>query len=156
MGFVRFCKAITTLGPVGYSVAPGTTASLIVFVALYFLKPMTPQAMALQIAGATFLVSFLSVFVVQKYEACGDRPEIVIDELVGSIVTMMFVPHKIWLYILGFVLFRIFDIKKPWCIGSCEFIPGTWGIMADDIAAGFMSNIILFLTLIIYGAFAHG
>ncbi|HNX68768.1 MAG TPA: phosphatidylglycerophosphatase A [Candidatus Omnitrophota bacterium] len=74
-----------------------------------------------------------------------DPQYIVIDEVCGIFVTFMLIP---WTWVtasLGFLLFRLFDIFKPFPIRSLERIPGYWGILADDLGAGFCAWIILFL-----------
>ena len=66
-----------------------------------------------------------------------DHPGIVWDEWVGFLITMWLAPAG-WVWLLaGFVLFRIFDILKPWPINLLDrHVPGGWGIMLDDILAG--------------------
>ena len=73
-----------------------------------------------------------------------DQPSTVIDEVVGYLVTMTWLPHH-WLpYVLGFALFRFFDILKPFPINILDQkIKGGLGVVADDLAAGLLSNIIL-------------
>lgn len=77
-----------------------------------------------------------------------DDPSIVIDEIAGFVVAMMFVPITLWTVVSGFVLFRIFDIFKPppanWLDKKCK---GGLGITGDDIVAGVYVNIILQLAL---------
>ena len=73
-----------------------------------------------------------------------DHPGIVIDEVAGFLVTMLGLPAT-WLnIILGFVLFRVFDILKPW---PCRLIDrewqGGWGVVLDDLAAGIFSGLVL-------------
>lgn len=69
-----------------------------------------------------------------------DHPGIVWDEIVGFLITMIAAPAG-WLWIvLGFVLFRVFDILKPWPIGWVDSkVKGGFGIMLDDILAGLMA-----------------
>jgi CDP-diacylglycerol--glycerol-3-phosphate 3-phosphatidyltransferase len=74
-----------------------------------------------------------------------DPQFIVIDEAVGIMVTFLLVPLT-WITVpLGFLLFRLFDVKKPFPIRKLERIPGYWGIMADDIGAGIYAWFPLFL-----------
>ena len=73
-----------------------------------------------------------------------DHPAIVWDEIVGYLVTMMFAPSGWRWIVLGFVLFRIFDIWKPWPIRLIDKqIKGGLGTMADDLIAGIFSLIII-------------
>jgi CDP-diacylglycerol--glycerol-3-phosphate 3-phosphatidyltransferase len=74
-----------------------------------------------------------------------DPQYIVIDEVCGIFVTFMLIPMTWFSAILGFVLFRVLDIFKPFPLRSLERIPRYWGIMADDLGAGFYAWIILFL-----------
>jgi len=84
-----------------------------------------------------------------------DPSEIVIDEVAGMWVAMYNLPAGLSLPAL--VLFRILDIIKPFPVGLMEKIPGGAGIMADDIAAGLFSNLILLATVWLYfqGGFVH-
>lgn len=72
-----------------------------------------------------------------------DPSRIVIDEVVGMWISMLFIPNNILIMLAAFVLFRIFDIFKPLFIKKFELFPRGWGIMLDDIAAGCVANIVL-------------
>jgi len=74
-----------------------------------------------------------------------DPQYIVIDEVCGIFVTFMMIPMTWTTAVLGFALFRLFDIWKPFPLRSLERIPKFWGIMADDIGAGLYAWVILFL-----------
>jgi len=77
-----------------------------------------------------------------------DHNRVVIDEVAGMCITLLFVPLK-WQYtLIGLVLFRFFDILKPFYIRKLEELPGGWGVMADDILAGIYANIILQLVVV--------
>ena len=65
-----------------------------------------------------------------------DPSEVVIDEAVGMGISLFMLPHSFGLYLLAFVLFRIFDIFKPSFIYQIQELPGGWGIMLDDVLAG--------------------
>jgi len=72
-----------------------------------------------------------------------DPGVVVIDEVVGMLLTLAFVPVG-WAGVLaGFVLFRLFDIIKPYPCARAERLPGGWGIMADDVLAGVYANVVL-------------
>ncbi len=74
-----------------------------------------------------------------------DPQYIVIDEVCGIFVTFMMIPMSWHSALLGFFLFRLFDVWKPFPIRAMERIPNYWGIMCDDFGAGFYAWIILFL-----------
>lgn len=72
-----------------------------------------------------------------------DPGRTVIDEVIGAMAAVMFLPQTQPVIWGGFVLFRVFDIVKPYPIRKLERLPGGWGIMADDLAAGVLANIVL-------------
>jgi phosphatidylglycerophosphatase A len=128
----------------GYSpVAPGTMGSLVA-IPLYFLMRPLPMS------GYWLLVLFMAVFgvwlcgVAAEHMGVHDHPGIVWDEIVGMLIALALVPPtasglRLAGYVFcGFVLFRVFDILKPWPIGWLDRqVSGGLGIMLDDIVAGF-------------------
>lgn len=72
-----------------------------------------------------------------------DSNKVVIDEVLGMLVSMLFIPVNILNLVSGFVLFRFFDIVKPLGIRSMEKFPGGWGVMLDDLLAGVYANVVL-------------
>jgi phosphatidylglycerophosphatase A len=72
-----------------------------------------------------------------------DPGRVVVDEVAGQMVTLLFVPKTLPLLALGFLLFRALDVWKPWPARRLEDLPGGSGIMADDLAAGIYANLIL-------------
>ena len=75
-----------------------------------------------------------------------DHPSIVIDEWCGVWIAVIgFGAGDQWFVIAGFILFRLFDITKPWLVGRAEKLPGSWGVMMDDVVAGIFARIILLL-----------
>ena len=72
-----------------------------------------------------------------------DSPSIVIDEIVGYLISMAVVPTAWGFIIGGFFLFRVFDITKPWPIKQIQDIRGGAGVVMDDIVAGIYTNIVL-------------
>ncbi|HJM68824.1 MAG TPA: phosphatidylglycerophosphatase A [Candidatus Babeliales bacterium] len=143
MGLGRIFKFIATLGPIGYLPAPGTAASAVVFFILFFVQPfLTPIAYSFLILMSC-IVAWISVNYLQRYYQMGDAPEIVIDEYLGALVSMFLMPANWYVFLVGFTLFRLLDIYKPYLIGSCEKIPGATGVLLDDVVAGAVTNLIL-------------
>ena len=70
------------------------------------------------------------------------------DEIAGIIITLLFFPKTLLLYVSGFVLFRIFDIVKPYPCRKLEDVRGGYGIMLDDIAAAIYACILLYAVFI--------
>ncbi len=74
-----------------------------------------------------------------------DASQIVVDEVAGQALTLLFFSAAWWAYPAGFLLFRLFDIVKPWPAGAAERLPGGWGVMADDLAAGLQAGACLWV-----------
>lgn len=72
-----------------------------------------------------------------------DAKQIVIDEIAGQLIALYAVPFAFWPILSGFLLFRLFDIWKVWPINRMERLPGGYGVMMDDVAAGFIALAIL-------------
>ncbi|MBI4716054.1 MAG: phosphatidylglycerophosphatase A [Nitrospirae bacterium] len=125
----------------GYSpVAPGTVGSL---VGLLLYIPL--QAVSPLLYGLAILILFgMGVWVSHSSErefGMADSPRIVIDEIVGMLLTLFLVPVGMAWAVGGFVLFRFFDILKPPPIRWLERrLPGGWGIMTDDVMAAVYAN----------------
>ncbi|MBL1292357.1 MAG: phosphatidylglycerophosphatase A [Thiotrichales bacterium] len=127
--------------------APGTFGTL-VGVALYWLLCSLQLSLTVYIA-ITVLCFVLGVWLcgyTAKALGVHDHPAIVWDEVVGYLITMTFAPSG-WLWMLiGFALFRLFDIWKPWPIRVIDrSVHGGFGIMFDDVLAGVYAAIILAL-----------
>jgi phosphatidylglycerophosphatase A len=83
----------------------------------------------------------------ERYWGKKDDRRIVIDEIMGFLVTMLWVPMSIPSVIGGFILFRFFDILKPFPIRHLERVKSGFGVVLDDVLAGIYSNIILHFIL---------
>ncbi len=136
-------KIITSLFGIGFiRKGGGTIASIIACIIWFFLVLFCPPFYATIL---TALVIIYGVWGANKVEATWgkDSSRVVIDEVAGMFITLFFVPITLEYILVGLILFRIFDILKPFCINRLEKLPGGWGVMADDIAAGICANIIL-------------
>lgn len=125
--------------------APGTFGTLFALGLWLFICHLS---LSLQIVIIFF--SFLAgiYFCKKTSEDLGvhDHGAIVWDEFVGFWLTMTFLPVGFFWLLLGFVVFRIMDVLKPWPISLLDKkVKGGFGIMIDDILAGFLAGIILFL-----------
>jgi len=79
-----------------------------------------------------------------------DHGRVVIDEVAGMCISLLFIPVTIKYVLAGLILFRFFDIVKPLFIKKLESLPGGWGVMMDDVLAGVYTNIILQAFIIFY------
>ena len=136
-------KCLATGFGVGYlPICPGTFGSLAA-IGVYAL--IIKLNILLQ-AGIILAIFLLGVWAANHAEIVWGRKDpgpVVIDEIVGYLITMLFIPFSLVKAVLGFFLFRAFDILKPFPIRRLERIPGGWGIMTDDVLAGLYAAIIL-------------
>jgi phosphatidylglycerophosphatase A len=79
-----------------------------------------------------------------------DPQSVVIDEVLGMGVSLLFLPKTILFFTAAFFLFRFFDVKKPFMIRKLEALPGGWGIMMDDLGAAVAANVILQSVHLVY------
>lgn len=125
------------------SKAPGTLATLATLPIWFLLHGLGP----ILYMTITFILVFVGVWAAGVYEEqtkTHDSKEIVIDEVVGFLITMTWLPLTWQSALLGFLLFRFFDILKPPPIRQLDQnIKGGFGVMVDDMAAGILSSILM-------------
>ena len=143
-------KILATFFGLGlFPVAPGTMASAVA--ALAFAIALHGLAWPLYLLLLAFLF-FAGTAASAVHAAALGRPDpgrIVIDEVCGQLLALAFLPAA-WVPVaVSFVLFRFFDIIKPWPIRRLEKLPGGWGIMADDIGAGLAAAVLSRLILLL-------
>jgi phosphatidylglycerophosphatase A len=141
---------IATAGGAGYfPIAPGTAGSLVgvAVVAGLGMLPLHRTAAVGVLAAATLALFSLGVWAAgeaEEFFGRTDPGQVVVDEVVGQMVTLLLFPHSRWKWLLGgFLLFRFFDIVKPFPARQAERIPRGWGIMVDDVAAGLYGSAVL-------------
>ncbi len=150
-------KIISTFFGVGYfPLAPGTMGSLAALIVYW----ISPEITAIQLALIILGISVLGVYTatITEHEMKNklgqekgiDPGIIVIDEVVGMLIALLFVPKTTFFLIAAFILFRIFDITKPYPVRNMERFPGGWGIVLDDVIAGIYANIAIQLARHIY------
>jgi phosphatidylglycerophosphatase A len=113
---------------------PGTWGSLGALL-LWLLLPVA-FSIHLSVIVILFVLGVYSSNKMAKYLDDHDPSEVVIDEVVGMGISLFMLPHSLGFYLLAFILFRIFDIVKPWFIYRIQNLSGGWGIMLDDVLAG--------------------
>ena len=137
---------IASFGMSGFfPVAPATFASAITAVLLYFVLPLSTVTWIV-LLGVLLLVGVWSSGRLERL--LGEDPSAaVIDEVLGMTLTMIAAPITAFTLVLGFVLFRIFDVVKVWPGRRAERLHGGWGIMLDDVVAGIYAAVVLQLIL---------
>jgi phosphatidylglycerophosphatase A len=139
---------LALLGGLGRApLAPGTVATFLGGLPCGCLLGLMRPKLAL---AATVLIVAASCYIADRAEkALGrhDASEIVIDELAGYLVTVVGFPLSAWSLLGGGVLFRLFDIWKPWPIGKIDRrVGGGLGVVLDDVVAGLFAHALLWLT----------
>jgi phosphatidylglycerophosphatase A len=128
---------IATLGPVGYwPLGPGTVASALATLVWWALP-----APWLAWLGVVAAVTAIGVVAAGRAERVlgHDDGRIVIDEVAGMGIALLAAPRTWAGAAAAFALFRLFDIVKPPPVGRLQGVPGGWGVMIDDLAAGLIA-----------------
>jgi phosphatidylglycerophosphatase A len=141
---VHFVAFGLGIGAVGF--APGTWGTVLA-VPLYILLQDLASVAYVAAVCVFFIAGVWICDVTTRDIGVKDHPGIVFDEIVGFLVTMTAVPNG-WLWLIyGFLLFRLFDIWKPWPIRAIDrHMHGGTGIMLDDVIAGVFSCAVIHLT----------
>jgi len=141
----------TCLGCGYFPKMPGTIGTLLAFI-VYLLLPesiFSDAASNFIFMGIVILLSVLSIPIITRAEKYlgHDNGKIVMDEFLGYMLSIAFLPKGLLTGVIAFILFRIFDIFKIEPVNVLQKLPGGAGVMADDLMAGVYTN--LFARLII-------
>jgi phosphatidylglycerophosphatase A len=134
--------AVATACGVGYvPIAPGTAGSAAGLLLWYFLPP----SLAVQggVIFALMAAGSLAGNVAERHFGRTDPGQVVVDEVMGMLITLLFNPVGWKGALVGFLLFRVMDVIKPYPANRLEKLPGGLGVMADDAMAGIYANIAL-------------
>jgi phosphatidylglycerophosphatase A len=132
---------LATGGYTGYLPgAPGTYGTLVAIPLCYLLSRLGPVQATLSL----LLFAGFAVWISGEAERLFNRRDpglIVIDEIAGFLVTLLLIPWSVKSVVIGFLLFRLMDIAKPFPIRKLELrLKGGWGVVGDDILAGIYAN----------------
>jgi phosphatidylglycerophosphatase A len=138
-------KAVSSVLGIGYLKGGGTVAALACCLALYLARTHQPTTLPLPAGLLTVGLLAVGTLAAQRVEPDWgkDSYRVVIDEVAGMWVSLLFVPITTPTLLVGLVLFRFFDITKPLYIRRMEKLPGGVGVMMDDVLAGVYTNILL-------------
>jgi phosphatidylglycerophosphatase A len=145
-----FSKAFSTFFGAGYfPIAPGTFASLIVALLYKFFLGQWEWGLYARLWLVVFFVGLVSSTLFSRELRQKDPGKIVIDEVCGQMIALFLIPPS-WLPILvSFLLFRLFDVAKPYPIRKLERLEDGLGIMADDVLAGLYARILVQFYLVL-------
>ncbi|WP_018613296.1 phosphatidylglycerophosphatase A family protein [Segetibacter koreensis] len=141
---IKLHKLIATALGIGYVGKGGGTIAAAVCCIIWVIMPVSNSTIYSQVL-MTILISALGVWSGNAVDAIWgkDSSKVVIDEVAGMMITLLLIPVQLKYVLAGLVLFRFFDIAKPFFIRKMELLPKGWGVMADDILAGIYANILL-------------
>ncbi|MFK7753771.1 MAG: phosphatidylglycerophosphatase A [Sedimentitalea sp.] len=160
----RFAKAAGTVMGVGYlRPAPGTWGSLAALPLAWALHQTAGFPLLLLATAAAFILGLWATTTMTEGARDHDPSEIVIDEVVGQWIALLPLSYSAWTmgieitalwpgWIAGFVLFRLFDITKPGPVGWADRRKDAFGVMLDDVIAGFFAA----AGVILLAGLAHG
>ncbi len=133
----EIAMAIATAGYVGYfPIAPGTAGSLAGLVVFAFVRGVGAPAFELAMIAVVLALGIWSASIAESVLKLKDPGPVVIDEVLGMLITLALLPLSVIGVLAGFVLFRFFDVIKPFPAGRLEALHGGMGIMLDDAVAG--------------------
>jgi phosphatidylglycerophosphatase A len=131
---------------------PGTWGSLAALPFAWIIAWLFGARALLLAAAVLFVIGWWAAAQVTRASGVEDAGSIVVDEVAGQWLALVVTPPDLVAYALGFVLFRLFDIAKPWpARWADETLGGGFGVMADDVVAGFYAATALLLFLLVTG-----
>ncbi|MBN1384122.1 MAG: phosphatidylglycerophosphatase A [Elusimicrobia bacterium] len=132
---------------IGYiPIAPGTFGTLMAAGIWWF----SPRLIFYICLCFLLLTSYFFCDKAEKILGIADDKRIVLDEIIGYFISVVFLPKTVIVLIASIILFRFFDIKKPLFINSAQKLKGGLGILADDILSGIITNLIILISLRIF------
>jgi len=140
----RVALLVSSVGGIGHApIAPGTAGSAAALALFALIRLADSRALEVATILALLPVGIWSAGVAERVLGRSDPGQVVIDEVVGLLVTLTLIPVGVRGALAGFVLFRVFDIIKPYPCARLEKLGGGVGIMADDVMAGVYGNVFL-------------
>jgi len=135
---------LATCGYLGYApIAPGTFGSAAGLALFFLVRSSGSVALELVLIAVLFAVGIWSGTVAEHHFGGIDPGPVVLDEVVGMLITLALLPVNTTGAIVGFLVFRVLDVVKPWPSARFEKLPGGLGVMADDGMAALYGNILM-------------
>ncbi|MEP7108388.1 MAG: phosphatidylglycerophosphatase A [Ferruginibacter sp.] len=147
---IKFHILVASVLGIGYVSKGGGTAAAIVYCIIWFLLPAGYEKgnWQLLITGMIIIAGTWSSGVVDSLWG-RDNNKVVIDEVAGMAIALLYVPKNIGYVMISLVAFRFFDIMKPLGVRKAEILPKGWGVMADDVLAGSYALAVIQLWILI-------
>ena len=135
---------VATAGYAGYfPIAPGTAGSAVGLALLFAIRLLGSAGLELGVLVVTVAIGIWAAGVGERHAAREDPGLVVIDEVAGMLLTMLWVPLTWATAVVGFLAFRLFDIVKPFPARDAERLHGGLGIMADDLIAAVYAMVVV-------------
>lgn len=141
---LKLAVFLSTAGYIGYApIAPGTVGSaagLVIFAAVRWMGAPWMEAAAIVVL---FAIGVWAGTAAEQYFGGIDPGPVVLDEVVGMLMTLAFLPVGLTGALVGFLLFRLFDVIKPFPAAQFEKLHGGLGVMSDDAMAAVYAHLVL-------------
>jgi phosphatidylglycerophosphatase A len=135
---------IATCAHIGYApVAPGTFGSAVGLVVYYVVRRQGSTAIELGTIAVILVIGLWSATEAEHHFGGIDPGPVVIDEVIGMLMTLALHPVNVAGAMTGFFIFRLLDVVKPWPARRLELLPGGFGVVLDDAMAGIYGNLLL-------------
>lgn len=137
---------------------PGTVGSAVATALVWYVHQrwgdfLSPEKLALHWV-ALIAITAISIFLSSRDKdvfGSSDPSQIIIDEVAGQLITFFMIPISLKTLLLGFLLFRFYDIVKPFPVYQMQELEEGVGVTMDDVVAGVLANVSLMIILAVYG-----
>ena len=135
---------IATCAHVGYApFAPGTWGSAVGLLVYYAVRRQSSTSIELGVIAVLLVIGLWSATEAEHHFGGIDPGPVVIDEVIGMLVTLALHPVNVLGAVAGFFIFRVLDVVKPWPARRLEMLPGGFGVVLDDVMAGVYGNLLI-------------
>jgi phosphatidylglycerophosphatase A len=135
---------VATCGYLGYApIAPGTFGSAAGLALFFAIRATGSVTVEIAVIVALFAIGIWSGTVAEHHFGGIDPGPVVLDEVVGMLITLALLPVNVTGAVVGFLVFRLLDVVKPWPSARFEKLPGGLGVMADDGMAAVYGNLVM-------------
>jgi phosphatidylglycerophosphatase A len=144
MSLRRLGVFIATCAHVGYApVAPGTWGSAVGLLVYYVVRRQGSVPIELGVIAVILVIGLWSATEAEHHFGGIDPGPVVIDEVIGMLITLALHPVNVAGAVAGFFIFRVLDVIKPWPARRLELLPGGFGVVLDDVMAGVYGNLLI-------------
>jgi phosphatidylglycerophosphatase A len=141
---MRLGLFVATCGYLGYvPIAPGTLGSAVGLVVFAAVRWSGSAGLELAVIAFLLAIGVWSGNVAERHFGGVDPAPVILDEVAGMLITLALIPVTLPGAIVGFLLFRLLDVIKPWPANRLEALHGGLGVMADDAMAAVYGNVVM-------------